>query len=241
MSRRSAPMLVLVPIVLLSLGATIAPLKTPAPAPAPAPPLTVHEWGTFTSIAGPDGRAVEWTPLEGPQELPCFVEQFSTTNIKGTLPGTVRMETPVLYFYAPDDVTVDVNVKFPNGAITEWYPHAQVTPRAVGFGDIARAGFVTSASWTGVHVSPRDTTPTLLTEARGSHYYLARETDAAPVQVGTRQEKFLFYRGLGSFQPPITATIGEDGAITVKSPRGTPLGDLILFENHGGKMGYQIQ
>jgi hypothetical protein len=24
--------------------------------------LTVHEWGTFTSIAGPDGNAVPWRP-----------------------------------------------------------------------------------------------------------------------------------------------------------------------------------
>jgi len=22
--------------------------------------LTAHEWGTFTSVAGPDGQAVEW-------------------------------------------------------------------------------------------------------------------------------------------------------------------------------------
>ena len=28
--------------------------------------LTVHEWGTFTSIAGEDGRAVEWLPFGGP-------------------------------------------------------------------------------------------------------------------------------------------------------------------------------
>jgi hypothetical protein len=27
--------------------------------------LTAHEWGTFTSVAGPDGQAVEWSPLTG--------------------------------------------------------------------------------------------------------------------------------------------------------------------------------
>jgi len=26
--------------------------------------LTAHEWGTFTAIAGKDGRAVEWLPLD---------------------------------------------------------------------------------------------------------------------------------------------------------------------------------
>src|SRR4029077_3205441 len=38
--------------------------------------LTVHEWGTFTSIAGNDGQAVRWLPLSGPSDLPSFVEHF---------------------------------------------------------------------------------------------------------------------------------------------------------------------
>ena len=65
-------------------------------------PLVVHEWGTFTSVAGEDGRAVEWLPLSGPSDLPCFVERFRL-DIKGSLRGKVRMETPVLYFYASHD------------------------------------------------------------------------------------------------------------------------------------------
>src|SRR5580704_14989151 len=32
-----------------------------------APDLTVYEWGTFTAIAGKDGRAVEWSPLGLPR------------------------------------------------------------------------------------------------------------------------------------------------------------------------------
>jgi len=42
------------------------------------------------------------------------------------LAGTVRMETPVLYFYAPRDTIVDVRVRFHGGVITEWFPHASV-------------------------------------------------------------------------------------------------------------------
>src|SRR5829696_7234170 len=77
--------------------------------PAPATPFTVHEWGTFTSIAGEDGNAVRWLPQGGVSDLPCFVER-SIFNIKGSLAGTVRMETPVLYFYAPAEVAVTVKV-----------------------------------------------------------------------------------------------------------------------------------
>jgi hypothetical protein len=61
-----------------------------------SPDLTVHEWGTFTAIAGKDGRAVEWTPSTGPTDLPGFVEHLSAANLKGGLRGTIRMETPVL-------------------------------------------------------------------------------------------------------------------------------------------------
>src|SRR5437868_4494252 len=35
--------------------------------------LIVHEWGTFTSIAGKDGVTLEWRPLNGSADLPGFV------------------------------------------------------------------------------------------------------------------------------------------------------------------------
>src|SRR5260221_7771480 len=63
--------------------------------------LTVHEWGTFTSIAGNDGHALTWSPLDyALSDLPEFVEHFGWTQYKVGLRGTVRMETPVLYFYS---------------------------------------------------------------------------------------------------------------------------------------------
>lgn len=86
--------------------------------------FTVHEWGTFTSIAGGEGQAVRWLPLTGSTDLPSFVEHFRDANFKVGLSGTVRMETPVLYFYAPRKMTLAVRVGFSKGVITEWYPHA---------------------------------------------------------------------------------------------------------------------
>jgi len=240
MSRRFAPVAVLVPLVALSLaslaslGATIPPITTPPP-----PPLTVHEWGTFTSIAGSDGRALSWTPLDSPEDLPCFVERYDA-RYKGGQSGTVRMETPVLYFYAPDETSVDVTVKFHDGTITEWYPRAKVTPRIVTYG-MEKPGLTSSATWSGVRVTPEAAAGAFPVEQAASHYYHARDTDAAPIQVGAQQEKFLFYRGIGAFQPPISATIGDDGSIAVKNPSGAPLGDVILFENRGGKMAYAVQ
>src|SRR5215468_9031769 len=61
----------LVILLVAALGVPPAP-----PAQARQAQLTVHEWGTFTSIAGPDGQALSWNPLDGPDDLPCFVDRY---------------------------------------------------------------------------------------------------------------------------------------------------------------------
>ncbi len=194
--------------------------------------MTVHEWGTFTSIAGDDGRAVEWLPLDGPTDLPCFVDRFRF-NLKGSLSGTVRMETPVVYFYSAQQTTVNVKVQFRQGAVTEWFPNAVVTPAQVNALSLRSRGFTSTIEWADVKVSPGAATA-FPVERGSSHYYKARETDAAPLRLGPQQEKFLFYRGVGGFQPPIAATVTADGAVVVTHAGGEPVGDVILFENHGG-------
>src|SRR5258708_39897995 len=86
--------------------------------------LTVHEWGTFTSVAGEDGSAIDWDALGCGSDLPKFVNEFGSRGFKCGLRGTVRMETPVMYFYSPREVEAHVKVAFPQGLITEWYPQA---------------------------------------------------------------------------------------------------------------------
>src|SRR6266851_7392348 len=62
--------------------------------------LKVHEWGTFTSVAGEDGSAVDWDTLGCKSDLPRFVNDYGYRGFKWRLQGTVRMETPVMYFYS---------------------------------------------------------------------------------------------------------------------------------------------
>src|ERR1700739_2005958 len=57
----------------------------------PSAAFTVHEWGTFTAIAGKDGRAVEWTPFSGITDLPQFVEHLGGPHLKAGLRGTIRL------------------------------------------------------------------------------------------------------------------------------------------------------
>jgi hypothetical protein len=101
--------------------------------------FVAHEWGTFTSVQGPDGTLLAWRPLET-SRLPGFVYDWKNPGFnrfagglvgfgKGSLITLQRMETPVIYFYSKKPQTVDVSVKFPEGMITEWFPQAaQIGP-----------------------------------------------------------------------------------------------------------------
>jgi hypothetical protein len=216
-------------------------------APSASADLTVHEWGTFTSVAGPDGQAMDWQPLSGPQDLPCFVTKLNPGSVKVISPGAagglrsaikarVRMETPVLYFYTPRETTVRVKVRFPQGLISEWYPQASV-PATVMPPNFTNA--VGSIEWSDVKITP-GSSPGFPTESGKSHYYAARETDSAPVQVGSQTEKFLFYRGLASFPVPMSARVADDGRIAIENSSTHEIATAILFENNGRKTGYRV-
>jgi hypothetical protein len=214
--------------------------------------LTVHEWGTFTSIAGIDGMAVDWRPAGGPTDLPCFVALSDPSSIKviGRGPanllggregeGKVRMETPVLYFYSPQETTVNVRVSFPHGLITEYFPTiAKIGPSnlASAMKDLPSA--TGTIEWNNVKVMPGATESYPL-EDGPSHYYAARQTESDPLQVGKQKEKFLFYRGIASFQPPIAARVNDNGTIEVTNLGVEQIPGVVLFENRGGKIGYTI-
>ena len=184
--------------------------------------LTVHEWGTFTSIAAPDGRAIDWLPLTGSTDLPSFVEHFRDVAFKGGLRGTIRMETPVLYFYSPRETTVSVNVSFTKGLITEWYPHATSANPALTSRDYALElmKFPGAITWNSIHIDSH-TANDFPSDQSENHYYAARQTASAPVELltssGTQREKFLFYRGVASFPPPLTATLSSDSIVQIQN------------------------
>lgn len=210
-----------------------------AQVPEPATGVVVHEWGTFTSVAGADGRAVEWLALDGPADLPCFVERTSALSLKGRLPATIRMETPVLYFYADRDAVVDVRVGFEQGVITEYFPRGAAPSVRLDAAGLRRPGLASSITWRNVRIAPA--APAVFpTEGPRSHYYAARETDAAPLEVGPDRERFLFYRGLGGFAAPVAATAGADEAIAIASRTSAEIPAMLLFENRGGRIGHQL-
>jgi len=186
--------------------------------------LTVHEWGTFTSVAGEDGSAIDWDVLGGKDDLPGFVHDTGYRCSKWRLTGTVRMETPVIYFYSPREVTARVKVRFPRGLITEWYPNGERLTSAIG--------------WSDIKIEPGSTADFPI-EKSPSRYYAARGTDAAPITAGDQHEKFLFYRGVGRFAVPLSARVSGDGKIAVENSGSDAVPSVILFENRGGWLGYR--
>jgi hypothetical protein len=193
--------------------------------------MIVHEWGTFSTFSGSNGKNLKFQPYDN--DLPDFVHGYQRQRSKeGPKGGTISLETPVIYFYTDRSRTASVNVKFPKGTLTEWYPHAGRTD--------------TQLVWEGVQVRPAGEVQ-LPRDAKESRYYAARETDAAPLRVsftekdkaGAEQEKFLFYRGVGTFDMPLSVCALGDGKFTVRWSGKGPEGDLILVRVQAGKVRFR--
>lgn len=220
-------------IFILSRQNTEAKLSTPV---SKEQKLIAHEWGTFTSIAGQDGVAIDWRPLNGASDLPKFV--YTQENGSGyrfhankdSLKARIRMETPVIYFYTDKEQEVTVNVDFPKGKVTEWYPHARSYGNGINWGRIKLMPYANVQ---------------FLREKDDSHYYPARETDAVTLRVcgqygkKDEHEKFLFYRGIGNFDLPLTAKLKGEQVILGNRNKEI-ITSIIVFENRGGRVGFSF-
>jgi hypothetical protein len=221
----------------LLLTASLAAAVCGAAGPAPqddsaAGGLVVHEWGTFSTFSGSDGRNLKFYPYDN--DLPGFVHGYQGRDSKaGPQGGTISLETPVLYFYADRPLTASARVDFPRGTLTEWFPHAARTDHRL--------------VWDGISVLPKQDVR-LLSEKEESRYYAARDTDAAPLRVSfqgeggravTEPEKFLFYRGVGTFAMPLTVkAMGEDRFGLRWEGQKAP-GAMVLVRVQGGKVRFQ--
>jgi len=202
--------------------------------------LVAHEWGTFTSVAGEDGRPVQWAPLSGPADLPCFVDRLSPYSPKSRLSGLVRMETPVIYFYSQRPVTLSVRVQFPQGWITEWFPRAsKVAPGSWSAPAVPASYRNGQIEWQSVDVLPGEN-PKFPSSKGASHYYAARDTDSAPLRIDKQWEKLIFYRGIGDFEVPVRPAFTGAGKLKIRNTGSETIPLAILFENRQGKLGYRV-
>lgn len=243
-------------LVLFVLSASIYGQSSTAPA-----GLVVHEWGTFTSMQGSDGLSLEGLHHEE-EALPAFVYNRSEIRDcplrahgwKGLeVPAThvtQKMETPVIYFYTTKPLLARVRVDFVKGLITQWYPVSDLLGPPEGAKDAGPLDFRkidrSFLQWD-LRLIPDDgkeATPDLPSVGDDHPWALARRTRAAFVETKARQgparqgpveaEKYLFYRGLGSFDLKLTATTSGERS-TLANGLGQPVPRAFAVEIKDGR------
>ncbi len=226
----------------------------PAQAEAATDKFVVHEWGTFTNFSGSNGIQLEFRPLlDG--ELPRFVydRTLQKYGSKGLFVARQRMETPVTYFYTDRPRDVNVRVDFPRGLLTEFYPPVQTMgPTYDGkpvklqdsYLDWGRIRLLPQADFDAIQQVDENGMvwkPSLPMVQGDNHYAYARETDSAVVEFtsfieGRHYEKFLFYRGLGSFSLPLELKALGQGRFRVTNSGNEAMRSLFLVHIDQGRI-----
>ncbi len=212
---------------------------------APGDPsgLVVHEWGTFLAMNGSDGVSLDGMYHEE-HALPSFVHARSKNQLRLPM-SRIKSETPVIYFYTPQVQRVQVEVGFPSGLWTQWYPQAaSVAPGIVQTGTPPRTrdGRI---SWDVVVRAPdgkNGTPPAASTDALWNY---ARDVDASYVTASNQArpgspdewERFIFYRGLGEVPLPIQVRLIE-GRITASTSEREGLQHLFIVNVQNGRGAY---
>lgn len=206
---------------------------------ASAQTLTVHEWGTFTTLRGSDGGVLSGLYIEE-EQLPPFVYHhpgfspdpiIETNGYRAVKDVTVKMETPVLYFYSPKEQNVKVHVDFPNGTISQWYPErsgGELTPTSDTI-DLGKP-MTGSIDWDVTILDPK-TTEQMTQQQVNQKWYAPRQTDANLVKnLGGEIEKYLFYRGLANFTLPIEVKFIDNNHLSVTNSSDLSIPFIYIYD-----------
>ena len=207
--------------------------------------LVVHEWGTFLAMNGSDGVSLDGMYHEE-HALPSFVHARSRDQLRLRM-SLLKTETPVIYFYTRQPSRAKVEVDFPTGLWTQWYPQAAaVAPGIVQAGSPpqTRNGRIT---WD-VQILPAAMgNPALPATSADALWNHSRKVDAAYVSTldgasatkSTEWERFIFYRGLGEAPLPIEVRSRDGGLSAVTSePDGLHHLFVLRIENGRGTYAY---
>jgi len=191
--------------------------------------LVVHEWGTFTALQNERGQPLGGINIDD-EPVPKFVHNLNRHVLQSSYTlaeihskgapqrhpyVTVRLETPVIYFYPPESqggpMSVDVDVSFRGGWLTEFYPHALayapgLKENSFEFGPIT-PNTVGRLSWRDLKIGAGGNWP----ETTEHVWTAPRMTEATPVATPDGEaEKYLFYRGVGNFKAPLSVMHNPD-------------------------------
>ena len=234
---------------------------------SPAHSYTLHEWGTFTSVSGSDGQLLAGLEREE-ERLPHFVEALDgMRNIGPAGYGpkgyylqrplrnvTIKMETPVIYFYSDEPFQAKVEVGFKGGSISQWFPTrsggesapeikkgqpalpVRITPAAEekrfrhrGGIDFAehRSGKI---EWEVEVLGPDASRGLTFKNGETMNWLRPRNPKANIVKVGEQYEDYLFYRGVGNFDLPVTFRIDDAETLHLENTGEEKVPFLLVHE-----------
>ncbi|HZZ27612.1 MAG TPA: hypothetical protein VFE46_06350 [Pirellulales bacterium] len=201
--------------------------------------LVVHEWGTFTSLQDETGKALGGINVDD-EPVPPFVHQVMGSYVLGSqhydlarennkgAPDrypfvTMRLETPVMYFYPPKSLTkpldLDVHVQFRGGWLTQFYPAAQSDlPQPKTLGEWAKLKLdhntISNLEWNHLQVGTQGDGP----ETTEPVWLAPRNVAAANVTTPAGEsERYLFYRGVGNIDSPLSvSTVAAQNTLTLQ-------------------------
>lgn len=214
--------------------------------------LEVHEWGTLTTRHRADGtQEGRLNRIEPAEVLPPFVHTYeppqteedpdrslrNTPLVPGRPDVTMRLETPVMYFYPGKGLEVDfpigVHVSFRGGVINEFFPQASAsvevdTARIEGkmragiieewTGDLLNNFVRSSIAWSIASFPVEATIP----ETREPVWIAPREVDSRFVEVTEGEaEKYLFYRGVAHLSA-VLQTRHSGNEVVLLAPKKMP-------------------
>jgi hypothetical protein len=190
----------------------------------------IHEWGTFTSLQDESGQALGGINTDDEpvprfvHGVPCAIQPSASIpprigGIKGfpfCHPGvTMRLETPVIYFHPPaggtDGQSADVKVRFRGGWLTEYYPNAlsDAPGQTNGVFQLVHLSSDTIGNLEWNHLKIGGDWP--LTNTSAHVWTSPRDVKTARVRATNGEsEKFLFYRGVGHMDAPLTVSRDND-------------------------------
>jgi hypothetical protein len=239
-------------------AASSTPASDPTSNPTPGG-LVVHEWGTFTSVQGSDGIALEGLQHEE-EGLPAFVYSRSKVRAcplrdrgyKGlevdVAHVTKKMETPVIYFHSPEACRVRLRVCFQKGLLSQWFPVTDLLgppEKDAGAGplDVSKVD-ESFLEWDVDVLAPGQGERDLPFVAKDSPWAwqrfpvsnLVRTVPRVSPRVGpVETEKFLFYRGVGSFDLPIRAQTETGSRLVLSNTGKSDLPSLFVLHVEGGR------
>jgi len=179
---------------------------------------------------------------------------------------TVKMETPVIYFYNGAGEKINIKVGFNGGTISQWYPNRTNgdTPNQIKLTDEQMSPQLKSHLTNNKsNVSIVDSKPLdfgknyqgsiewdlellnaddayTFKPTQNKTWIYPRVSGTNMVKVGDEYEDYLFYRGIGNFKLPVTFTVDQDETVHVKNKSSEAIPFAFAYEKTGNIVKYKV-